>query len=103
MDSAELSIKGGKEMARVNMKDRVSASWGAKGWPPKVGDKIRVWAPVELRGRKVSVVATDKAFKKGFKVASEGKVRVKVGDEVFIATRREIMPGNVTEKQIVNQ
>lgn len=95
-------------MPRVNYGDRVQDTWNGS-WPPALKDKVRIWGKKDLRGKKATVVATHEEAMKGYKTASPDKIRIKIknpetGDiETFMVTNRDVMPGDVTVKQIEAQ
>lgn len=90
-------------MPRPNMKALVEASWKKNGiaYPPAVGDKVKCWDPLELRGKSGKVIATDKAsLKETIKVAPKDKIRVLVDGESKPFAKNQVFPNSLTVKAI---
>lgn len=89
-------------MPRPNMKNLVEKSWKAAGisYPPAVGANVRLWDPMDARGKVAKVVANDTEAKKDAKIAPKGKIRVNLEGEVFPVSQNQAFPTSFTVKKI---
>lgn len=89
----------------ITNNDRLEFAWSKskQQWPPKRGEKVRMFKPKEHRGYVATVIATDSdKGPKSTRFAPIGKVRVSFKGEQFSVSKREVFPREFTEKQIMS-
>jgi len=95
--------KGKDEMATNT--DRVLLAWSRarqQSWPPKVGEKVKLFVPKDFRGKVVTVIASqDEKSKVSTRFAPAGKIRVKLDAHTqFAVGQHEVIPREYTPKVV---
>jgi hypothetical protein len=86
-------------------KDRVLLAWSRareQSWPPKVGEKVKLFQPKDFRGKVVTVIASqDEKSKISTRFAPAGKIRVRL-DAItqFSVGQHEVIPKEYTPKAV---
>lgn len=84
---------------KLTNKDKVMKIWEEFEWPPKLGDKVRVFVPAHWRGLKAKVIAVgEHKDPTSSRFAPDGKVRVGMkrdGDyHQWSAEKADLLPGD---------
>ena len=88
----------------ITNNDRIDFAWSKskQQWPPRRGDKVRIFKPKDHRGYVAAVIATDSdKSPKSTRFAPLGKIRVSFKGIQFTVGKHDVFPREFTEKQLM--
>lgn len=82
-------------MPRLSKSKKVWLSWEVSNqkWPPNIGEKVRLWSPMWLRGEVAEVIATQNGSIKGYSRIKSERIQIMFSEsDIAYATRYDVFP-----------